>query len=193
MRALSLPERLLLALTPLALLAAAPQSESTEEPGSLTPLLEAGEAALAAHDAPGLMKAAVALATSGAKPAQGEPDLARAWAHQAVLWGALPAMIPAERGRLVGPGYRMITLNPGSDFHTRQVFTGGQSARVEVLALSGGGFTLSVSEDQSAPLCRRSADSGRVACVWVPLYSLPHEIVVNNVRAQPGRFYLVTY
>jgi len=27
----------------------------------------------------------------------------------------------------------------------------------------------------------------------VPLYSLPHDIVVKNVRAQPGRFYLVTY
>ncbi|KUR70924.1 hypothetical protein AQZ52_14005 [Novosphingobium fuchskuhlense] len=188
-----MPERCLLALAPLALLAAVRPPESPEDAGSLTPLFVAGETALAAHDAVGLMQAAIALATSGAKPIEGEPDLARAWAHQAVLWGAPPAVIPAERGRMLGPGYRAITLNAGSDFHTRQVFTGGQSARVEVLALSGGGFTLSVSEDQSTPLCRRTADSGRVACTWVPLYSLPHDITVSNARARPGRFYLVTY
>lgn len=192
MRALSLPERLLRSLAPLALLAAAPP-QAGDEAGSLAPLLVAGERAMAAHDARALMDAALALAASGAHPVEGGDDLARAWAHQAVLWGAPPAKVAAARGRLLGPGYRMITLGPGADFHTRQVFTGGQAARVEVLALSSGSFTLSVSEDQSAPLCRRSADSGRVACAWVPLYSVPHEIVVNSARTQPARFYLVTY
>lgn len=194
MRVLSLPDRLACTLAALALFLAPPAAaEDGPEAGSLAALLQAGEAALKAHDAKRLMAAAVSLTTAGAQPAEGEPDLARAWAHQAVLWGARPARVTPPRGRLLGPGYRTITLGAGADFHTRQVFVGGQTARVELLSLSGGTFSLSVAEDQSAPLCRRTAEAGRITCTWVPLYSRPHEITVDNARAQPGRFYLVTY
>ena len=175
------------------LLAAAKAPVEVSGDGSLATVLQAGDTALQARDAKALMAAAVALAATGAQPAEGEPDLARAGAHQAVLWGAQPGVVTAERGRLLGPGYRTIVLGAGSDFHTRQIFTGGQTARVELLALSGGAFSLSVAEDHGAPLCRRTASQGRVACAWVPLYSLPHEIVIDNQRAEPAKFYLVTY
>lgn len=161
-----------------------------------------GETALQHRDVRRLMDAAVMLARLHAHPikgtavdlaAGGTTDLAVRWAHQAVMWGASPRQLPIWRGRMLGPGYRAIALAPGGQFHTRQVFAGGQKARVEAVALTQGRFSLSVVDDTPRSVCARDGSEGGLACDWVPTFSAPHDIAVQSKQAKPGRFYLVTY
>lgn len=151
-----------------------------------------GEAALAAHDPSALMAAALVLATHRAQPQEGK-DLARLWAHQAVLWGAKPQPVPVRRGRILGPGYRQLVLAPRAQFRTRQLFAAGQGARVELMALSEGAFSLTIVDPAAGEVCRRNGTMGELACAWVPPFSAPHDITVENSQSRPARFYLVTY
>ena len=153
--------------------------------------LVAGEAALARHDSRALMAAAATLARTRAH-AEGSEDLATSWAHQATVWGAAPVALPVWRGRMSGPGYRRFDLAAGARFETRQVFSGGQLARVALAVQGQGRFRLTIAGGDAALLCQREGRAGQVACTWTPAFSEPHAITVENAQGSTGRYYLVT-
>jgi hypothetical protein len=158
--------------------------------------LAAGEAALARHDGTALLAAANSLDASGAHPADNDAqgvDLAQTWRKRAMAWGARPKLArEVWRGRALGPGYRVISLPARGEFHTRQIFVAGQKARVEMVAPSASSFSLRVLDDAHAPVCQRDAIATQLACAWVPIFSLPHEITIASRGATPARLYLLT-
>lgn len=187
-----------------ALLAAVPIGPGNQSRISeVAKALAAGDAAAIAHNPRRLMLAAAALAEHGAHPvaatsgndpsgAARDGDKAVEWGHLAVQWGAQPYRVLPWRGRMTGPGYRFLQLAPHARFQTRQVFMGGQSARVELVTLAQGLARLSVVVAGPSPRCFREARRGILVCAWRPVYSEPHEITVENDGATAARYYLVT-
>ncbi len=160
--------------------------------------LQSGEAAITRHDARSLMAAAIKLADIEAHPADADGvNLALIWAKQARAWGAKANPSPQWRGRMLGPGYRQITLAGGTQYRTRQIFTAGQKARVQAIGMPSGAFSLVIAEDgtdsATTPLCQRHGANGTLSCEWIPTYSGPNDIALSNKQAKSAKFYLLTY
>lgn len=166
-----------------ALNAATPASEVSQA-------LSDGMAAEARGDAPALMAAAVKLETLGARPAEGEGDLAVAWKIKASAMGAKASDAPPWRGRLLGPAYRQGTLAANASFETRQSFIAGQKADISVESEMDA-LELKVWDDDGKPVCQVTTSARLLGCRWIPSFSGPSTITIANRKAEPARYILV--
>ena len=114
----------------------------------------------------------------GARPLDGD-DLGQRWARKQ----AAP-----YRDRALGPGYRTVSVAPGSTMHFEQTFLAGQRAQVAVVALDRARFALAVKDDEGAVSCA-APPGGR--CSWVPLWTTRYGIDVSNPGRATGRYYMV--
>ncbi|ADU12263.1 hypothetical protein Astex_0575 [Asticcacaulis excentricus CB 48] len=137
------------------------------------------------------MQAAVTLRKIGARPIEGEPDLANLWAERARLLGTKETKLPLWRGRVLGPAYRYGELAANARFRTRQSFIAGQKANVVVEPQGGVKLELAVSDDTGAPVCQVSASSKSLGCQWVPTFTGTNDIDIVNIENRPVRFYLI--
>lgn len=142
-------------------------------------------------DGKALMQAAIALRQIGARPGEGEPDLAILWAERARSLGTKAIRLPLWRGRVLGPAYRYGELAANGRFTTRQSFIAGQKANVVVEPRGGVKLELSVNDDTGAPVCQVSASTKTLGCQWVPTFTGTNVIDIVNIETRPVRFYLI--
>ncbi|ESQ79028.1 hypothetical protein AEYBE204_11430 [Asticcacaulis sp. YBE204] len=155
-------------------------------------ILRDGLEAQARGDGEALLKAALALARSGARPDTGDADLVRVWIRDAQTMGAkLPKTFYASRGLLLGPAYKSGKIAANGKFTTRQSFAGGQMADILVVPAPGAALSLRVIDDEGDEVCAVTASSENLGCRWVPVYTAPSSITVVNTSRKPAKFYLV--
>ena len=146
-----------------------------------------GEALRAVGDYAGLLGAAENLRLLGANPVDGQGDVAIGWIEEARAHGVTRA-IRSARGRALGPGYRRGALPGGESLTIRQVFLGGQPARV-ALATAGKGvnaeLSVAVRDTEGRLMC-----GGGVNFVWQPAYSGRVDIEIANAGDASSDFYV---
>lgn len=146
-----------------------------------------GEAMRAAGDYAGLLGAAENLRLLGANPIDGQGDVAIGWIEEARAHGVTRAIL-SPRGRALGPAYRRGSLPGGESMTIRQVFLGGQPARV-ALATPGKGasveLSVAVRDTEGRLMC-----GGGVNCVWQPTYSGRFDIEIANEGDGASDFYV---
>lgn len=174
------------------LLAGLLMTVGTQTPSDqLATALRAGFEAEDRDDGKALMQAAITLRQIGARPVEGEPDLADLWDERARLLGTKETRLPLWRGRVLGPAYRYGELAANARFTTRQSFIAGQKANVVVEPRGGVKLELAVNDDAGAPVCQVSASSKTLGCQWVPTFTGTNVIDIVNTEARPVRFYLI--
>lgn len=183
-----MPRPLLLA-APLLMLCCLPPATAQEAAAedAILQLLLKGEELRGAGDYGGLLGVAQDLRLLGANPIEGQGDMALAWIEEARAHGETrPVLSP--RGRALGPGYRRGSLPGGESMTIRQVFLGGQPARVALARTAKGehgGLSVAVRDTQGRLLCGGGAD-----CVWQPAYSGRFDIEIANEGKAPSDFYI---
>lgn len=172
------------------LLAAAPVADAPPVDPVLRILME-GDAAEAQGDPDTLIDKAQLLDTLGAKPAEGQEDLAALWTREASDHGANGSPL-AYRGRALGPAYRRGSLNAGGTVTMRQLFFAGQRAQISV-APSGPTAKLSVRvrNAEGGTLCAKPVGGPQADCAWMPIFTDRFDIVIANSGPEPAAFYLV--
>jgi hypothetical protein len=163
------------------LVGAAPEDDAFERAVSA---IARGSHAAAGRQLPGLRVAARDLRASGAAPADGREDLAARW-----LRDSHAKMLPAERDRALGPGYRVLGLASGKAAQFEQTFLAGQRARVAVVALRAADFAVTVEDDDHQTVCSGSPRQAR--CDWVPGYTARFRIGIRNPGAAVGQYYVI--
>ena len=119
------------------------------------------------------------LSALGARPADGETDLASSWRTGK---GA-----PAYRDRVLGPVYRKVSLRPHATAVFEQTFFGGRRARVAVVALDQTPYGLVIRDDEGTPQC----DPAQSSCAWVPAWTTRFRVELGNRSTKPAAFFLV--
>lgn len=160
-----------------------------EPDGQIMAALDIGLRAQAAGDGPGLLAAASLLDGAGARPADGEDDLAALWREQAA---ALGEAVPPVRGRIAGPAYRNGVIGAGEAALLRDSFHSGRAARVSVQTRGTGTLRLSIRRADGEAVCETLAGAAPVTCQWVPVWSEPFHIEITNLTAGTVAYYLIT-
>lgn len=180
-------------LLPGLLLAASPHATATDmlpDDPILRTLLE-GEAAQSSGDHAALLDRVQSLVALGAKPAEGQEDLAARWTREARDHG-VTGTTPDFRGRALGPAYRRGSLVPGASLVMRQLFLGGQRAQIFVApAARAANLSIRVQGADGATLCAKPVGGPQVDCAWMPLFTDRFNIVIENGGSAPASFYLV--
>lgn len=145
-------------------------------------ILANGEAALADGRTKALRAALVSLDAIGATPIG--VDAARRW--RARLGARAPA---PRRGRGLGPGYRVGTLDPGEVIRIEQIFLGGESAEIAVQTLERGVLRLEIAGDDGRTTCAPPT-STRSRCKWIPVFTQRFAIRLTNMARSPTPYYL---
>jgi len=149
-----------------------------------------GMAAEEAGDGPAMLAAARSLEALGAKPRDGEADLAEHWRGLALARG-IADKTPPVRGRALGPGYSRGTLPAGAALSTEQVFLAGQKAEIALVPQVGRNLAIRISARDKV-ICERARAAPRVTCSWLPVFTNRVAIRVANQSREPARFYLVS-
>lgn len=124
--------------------------------------------------------AADILAALGAVPAEGQKDLASAWARRG-------ERSPVFRDRVLGPVYRRLMLAPHGAARFEQTFFAGQTARVAIVAVDHIPARLSIVDSDG----RQQCEPARQTCAWVPLWTSRFAVEVENASPRSGRFFVV--
>lgn len=169
---------------------AAPLAHAQEEERAerdVLALLIKGEGLKAAGDHAALLGTAESLRLLGARPMEGQGDVARGWIEEARAHGMTrPVLTP--RGRALGPGYRRGSLSRGESMTIRQIFLGGQPARVVLASVGGAGeaaLSVAVRDVEGHLMC-----GGGAECVWQPAYSGRFDIEIVNEGSGLSEFYM---
>ncbi|GGB65338.1 hypothetical protein [Glycocaulis alkaliphilus] len=160
-----------------------------EPDGQIFAALDIGLRAEAAGDGAALLAAASLLEASGARPAEGEADLAARWQARAAELGET---VPPSRGRIAGPAYRNGIVGAGETALLRDSFHSGRAARVSLQARGSGTLRLSIRRHDGEPVCEALATTAPVSCQWVPVWSEPFTIEVVNLTGAQIPYYLIT-
>ncbi|MCP1468339.1 hypothetical protein J3E64_000006 [Sphingobium sp. OAS761] len=150
-----------------------------------------GDVAQASGDHAALLDTAQLLATLGATPLEGQPDLAAVWTQEANVHGVKRAAL-AFRGRALGPAYRRGSLVPGGTLSMFQLFLGGQRARISI-APAGDNSKLSIRvQGQSGEtLCDKPVETAQADCAWMPTFTDRYTITIENGGEAAASFFLV--
>jgi hypothetical protein len=151
--------------------------------------LIAGAAAFETDDADTLRAASGVLQDLGARPAEGEPDLAQAWSERARALGAAP--VP-PRGRTAGPAYRDGVLAAGEAINFNDMFHSGRIAIVSVAPRGGTGFVLRVENAQGVEICSEFAEDSPAQCRWTPIWTEQVRIEIVNRSGGRAQYFLLT-
>lgn len=154
--------------------------------------LTLGAEAERARNARALMKAAVMLEASGARPQPGEADLAKDWRALASKLGAKPPRALLYRGRTLGPAYRRGQLGAGAGTVLEQTFSAGQRAQVSLVSGRGAALSLRIADDEGAERCARKLDKARAECAWLPVWTARHRIELRNLGHATVSYFLLT-
>ncbi|MFN3834883.1 MAG: hypothetical protein ACK4NO_03170 [Glycocaulis sp.] len=194
-----MPPRLRIAVLPVLALAFALAGCATREAasigtvaepdGQIMAALDIGLRAQAAGDGPGLLAASSLLDGAGARPADGEDDLAALWREQAAVLGEA---VPPVRGRIAGPAYRNGVIGAGEAALLRDSFHSGRAARVSVQTRGTGTLRLSIRRADGEAVCETLVGAAPVTCQWVPVWSEPFHIEITNLTAGTVAYYLIT-
>lgn len=169
-------------------LMSAPPADTPTDAASLA--IVRGMAGEEAGDGRAMLAAARSLEALGAKPREGEADLAAYWRAAAKARG-VKDKAPPVRGRVLGPAYSRGVLQPGAALSTEQVFLAGQKAEVALVPQAGRDLTIRIAA-RDKPICERPPAAPRVTCSWIPLFTNRVEIRVTNQSRHPARYYLVS-
>ena len=146
-------------------------------------ILASGEAALAAGRTQALRDALARLEASGAKPL--ETDAALRW--RAHLGRRAP---PPQRGRGLGPGYRLGTLASGEILRLEQIFLGGERADIAAQTLGSGALRLEIAASDNGHAACAPPAAIRSRCHWVPVFTQRFAIRLTNISGAPVPYYL---
>jgi hypothetical protein len=94
--------------------------------------------------------------------------------------------VPPMRGRLLGPAYRRGELGVGQQLQIQQLFAAGQPAEAAVLGAKNAPFSLTVRQEEEAPVCEKSWRS----CKWQPQFTRRYTITIRNEGQTTARYYL---
>lgn len=169
---------------------AAPVLSAVAEPdGQILAALDIGFRGEAESDGPALLAAATLLESSGARPAEGEADLAGRWFARAEELGE---SVPPTRGRIAGPAYRNGVLASAEAAVLRDSFHSGRIARVSLQTRGPGTLRLSIRRASGEPVCETLTGPAPVSCQWVPVWSEPFIIEITNLTGAQIPYYLIT-
>ncbi|KPP81477.1 MAG: hypothetical protein HLUCCA04_06690 [Oceanicaulis sp. HLUCCA04] len=166
-----------------------PLASVAEPDGQIFAALDIGFRAEAASDGAALRAAASLLDSSGAVPAEGEPDLMERWRDMAA---GLGEELPPVRGRIAGPAYRNGIVGAGAAAVLRDSFHSGRAARVSLQARGAGTLRLSIRRNDGEAVCEALASTVPVSCQWVPVWSEPFTIEITNLTGGQIAYYLIT-
>jgi hypothetical protein len=175
------------------LLVAGPAVTATDLPPADPVLrtLVAGDIAQDAGDNAALLDSAQLLKDLGAKPAEGQDDLAASWTQQAQDHGLTKSAL-AFRGRALGPAYRRGSLGARGSMTVRQLFFAGQRAQISVAPAHGAAkLSMRVQGADGNTLCAKPIGGSQADCAWLPLFTDRYDIVIENSGSAPAAFYLV--
>ena len=131
-----------------------------------------------------LQRAALKLAALGARPVEGEDDLAEAWLARAGELGArAPKNIP-DRGRVLGPSYKRVRLSATSPVETTQLFLAGTQARITLVTPAKGDAHLQVRAPDDTVACQVASTPDGRECSWLPLYTQRYRLDLKSPRAK---------
>ena len=147
--------------------------------------LKQGSEAERRHDTRAAADAGRTVAILGAVPSGDTPDMAQRWSADGTRLTGAPS---PYRDRALGPGYRLVSLDPGGFAQFDQTFLAGRRARVAVVALDRAGFDLAV-RDEDGPVCAVDARPG--GCNWIPWATARFRIEIKNRATSRANFYLV--
>lgn len=168
----------------LALLPAAAQDDGDAAFDRTMVALRVGSGAERTGDTAGLRRAATDLAASGAEPLPGGEDLFLRWSRRGGR--GLPTPF---RDRVLGPGYRAISLAAKGVWRSQQSFLGGQRAQVGVVPVGAARFALHIAGDDRETVCHAAPSHGK--CDWVPAYTARFSIEVRNTGPGAARYLIV--
>lgn len=169
---------------------AAPAADLSPSDPVLRTLLE-GDAAEGMGNHGVLLDTAQILAALGAKPADGQADLATQWTQEAHDHGVTDSGL-GFRGRALGPAYRHGSLGAGGSMTVRQLFLAGQRAQISVAPARGAAnLSMRVQGADGNTLCAKPIGGVQADCIWLPLFTDRYDIVIENGGAVPAAFYLV--
>jgi len=175
------------------LLVAGPAVTATEPPPADPVLraLAAGDIAQDIGDNAALLDSAQLLKAMGARPAEGQDDLAASWTQQAQDHGLKKSAL-AFRGRALGPAYRRGSLGARGSVTLRQLFFAGQRAQISVAPARGAAkLSIRVQGADGNTLCAKPIGGSQADCAWLPLFTDRYDIVIENGGSAPATFYLV--
>ncbi len=165
-------------------------SAVAEPDGQIMAALDIGLRAEEIDDGAGMLAAASLLDGAGARPAEGEDNLALRWRDRA---DALGETLPPLRGRTAGPAYRNGVIGPSEAALLRDSFHSGRAARVSVQTRSSGTLRLAIRRaDDGETLCETLVGAAPVTCQWVPVWTEPFHIEITNLTAGTVAYYLIT-
>lgn len=150
--------------------------------------LNAGSDATIGRDVTRLRRAGADLRASGATPLAGEEDVSDRWGDRRRSRGGAVSPVP-YRDRILGPGYRSITLERAGIWRVEQTFLAGQRARVAIATAAAKPFTMEIRNDDREAICR--ASPAHRQCDWVPAYTARYSIEVRNPGPLAGRYFIV--
>lgn len=160
-----------------------------EPDGQIFAALDIGLRAEAADDGAALLAASSLLEASGARPGDGETDLAARWYDRAAELGE---SVPRSRGRIAGPAYRNGVVGAGETALLRDSFHSGRAARVSLQARGAGTLRLAIRRNDGEPVCEAVVSTAPVSCQWIPVWSEPFTIEVVNLTGAQIPYYLIT-
>lgn len=131
-----------------------------------------------------LQRAALKLTALGARPVEGDDDLAEAWLARAASLGArAPKRIP-YRGRVLGPSYKRVRLSATSPVETTQLFLAGTQARITLVTPAKGDAHLQVRAPDDTVACQVASTPDGRDCSWLPLYTQRYRLDLKSPRAR---------
>jgi len=145
-------------------------------------ILARGEAGVATRQKNVVRDAVLALEAIGARPVG--DDAAQRW--RAFLGGKAP---PPQRGRGLGPGYRMGTLASGEVLKLEQIFLAGERADIAAQTLGNGTLRLQIASLDGRSTCT-PPEGLRMRCRWIPVFTQRFAIRLTNASASPMPYYL---
>lgn len=153
--------------------------------------LMAGDAARGRGDHRALLEDAQLLRALGAKPADGQDDLATAWTQEAQSHGVTRSSLNF-RGRALGPAYRHGSIGAGASMTVRQLFLAGQRAQISIAPThKASHLSVRVLGTDGNTLCAKPVNGAQANCAWLPLFTDRYDIVIENGGAATEAFYMV--
>lgn len=149
------------------------------------------------QDAHKLLKAAMLMRMSGARPAEKDiVDLATIWQKDvnSINPDAILQPPPPTRGRITGPAYRYGALVSEGTTVIHEIFYATRPAEVLLRLAQGSVFDIMIMSDEGEEktVCHHKNIKKFVGCKWFPAWTGPYRIVIKNTGSQEARYYLIT-
>lgn len=111
------------------------------------------------------------------------------------MWSAEARALGAEaappRGRTAGPAYREGVLEVGGSIAFRDMFHSGRLAIVAVQPRRAGALHLTIAAQGGEPVCALATEEA-AECRWIPIWTEPVILTLENPTNEPVAYYLVT-